>query len=124
MTGVGRLPRTGSPRDPVNDVYDHGADLVQAAAALRRGAGEPGVARAAAAVIGCIESALRDLGEAAAELERSSSATCAQELQPGKRWMRMHQGFTNLEVALDDAADAAAAARSLTARALDAPGRQ
>ncbi len=114
--------RAGSSpaRDAVNAVYDHGADLVEAAAALRRSTGTPGIERAAAALVGCIESALRDLGEAAAELERFGGAArrASCEGAATSRQLRMRQSLVNLEVALDDAADAAAAARSLTARAL------
>jgi hypothetical protein len=47
--------------DPVNAVYDHGAELVEAAAALRRAAADPRAAPAAPAVLACVEVALRDL---------------------------------------------------------------
>jgi hypothetical protein len=91
----------GGPRDPVNDLYDHGCDLVEAARAMRRGAGRPGVARAAPAVAGCLETALHDLAGAADELERLGPPAT----------------FAGLALALREAAGAAAAARALAARA-------
>jgi hypothetical protein len=118
-----REPARVPERDPVNDLYDHGCDLVEAARALRRGAEQPGVARAAPALAGCIETALRDLAEATEELERlRPPAGDAHAPDAHRRWARrrerMRHGFVNLEIALRDAADAAAAARSLAARAL------
>jgi hypothetical protein len=53
--------------DPVNAVYDCGAELVEAASALRRAAADPRAAPAATAVLACIDVALRDI-EATAEL--------------------------------------------------------
>lgn len=102
-------------RDAVNDLYDHGCDLVDAAVELHAGADAPGAARAVPAVTGCLESALRELAVAAAGLERAAMADDASS-SPGRR-ARRRQGFANLEVALQDAADAAAAARALAARA-------
>jgi hypothetical protein len=106
----------------VNTLYDHGADLVEAAAALRESAAEPDAASAAPAVMGCIETALRHLTAATEALERATS-TALGPVPEGRlagRHARMRHGFTNLEVALHDAADAAAAARGLAARALEA----
>lgn len=108
-------------RDAVNDLYDHGCDLVDAAAELHSGTDAAGAARAVPAVTGCLETALRELALTAAGLERAaiaggddgSGAPCSRQ-----RRARRHQGFVNLEVALHDAADAAAAARALAARAL------
>jgi hypothetical protein len=122
--GVRTRSTPGPRRDPVNDLYDHGCDLVEAAGALRRGAEQPGVARAAPAVAGCIETALRDLAEAAEELERLCLPGPGDQHAPparsrrARRRERMRHGFVNLEVALRDAADAAAAARSLASRAV------
>jgi len=112
---------TSSGDSAVNALYDHGADLVEAAAALRRSASDPAVARAAPAVMGCIETALRDLTAATHALEQATSAELSGEIGPraGGRRARMRHGFTNLEVALHDGADAAAAARALAARALE-----
>jgi hypothetical protein len=107
-------------RDAVNDLYDHGCDLVDASGALRGGADDPRAGRAAPAVVGCIESALRELAIATTALERAVSAVTAdRDVRAHQRHGRMRQGLSNLEVALHDAADAAAAARSLTARALN-----
>ena len=112
------MTRTGaSAGDPVNELYDHGADLVEAAAALRAGAAAPGGARAVPAIAGCVEVALRELTAATAALERTVTAKL--EDDHGARAARMRHGFTNLEVALHDAAEAAAAARGLAARALE-----
>jgi hypothetical protein len=110
-------------RDAVNDLYDHGCDLVEAARALRRDVHGPGAARAAPAVLGCVETALYDLRDTAAALNLASAATGHGERGPAPatgRQARMRKGFANLEVALHDAADAAAAARSLAARGLSA----
>ena len=110
----------------VNELYDHGADLVEAAAALRERAGIPAAARAAPAVVGCVEAALRDLTAATAALERavSSAVDDGADSRVSRRRARMRHGFTNLEVALHDAADAAAAARALAARALEPSARE
>ena len=107
----------------VNDLFDHGADLVEAAAAIHAAAADPAAARAAPAIMGCLETALHELAGATAALEgvmctgRAPSMTAI----PAGRLGRMRQGFTNAEVALHDAADAAGAARGLAARALDRP---
>ena len=105
----------------VNELYDHGADLVGATAALRERAAVPAAARAAPAVVGCVEAALRNLTAATAALERAASAVLddGADTRTNRRHARMRHGFTNLEVALHDAADAAAAARALAARALE-----
>jgi hypothetical protein len=128
---VNTVPRTVPPagrRDPVNDLYDRGCDLVEAAAALRRRAEDPRAAPATAAVLGCIEAALQDLADASEALGRVSSAAIdgdsdedggarARARLEGRR-ERLLRGAANLEVALHDAAAAAAAARSLAGRAL------
>jgi hypothetical protein len=108
-------------RDAVNDLYDHGADLVAAATALRRSAADRAAGAAAPAVIGCVETALRELREATKELERASSSAEREHdtSSASRRRARMRHGFANLEVALDDGVSAAAAARSLASRALD-----
>ena len=125
MAGHGPARTATQDRDAVNDLYDHGCDLVEAARALRRDVHGAGAARAAPAVLGCIETALYDLRDAAAALNLASaamtSAAHAEHAPPSAaRQARMRKGFANLEVALHDAADAAAAARSLTARGLGA----
>lgn len=112
--------REASPaRDAVNDLYDHGCDLVEAAAALHSGSDAPGAGRAVPAVTSCLEGALRELALTVAGLERAALAEDEQHLLSSRRRRtRRHQGFVNLEVALHDAADAAAAARALSARTL------
>jgi hypothetical protein len=114
-------------RAPDNELYDRGADLVEAAAAIRRVAALPEARRAIPAVLGCIESALQELALASAELERTtadgaSSATECPSRRLDRVVGRMHHGHANLQEALLDAHVAAAAARSLTSRALGRTG--
>jgi hypothetical protein len=123
MAGRSGARAQAPERDAVNDLYDHGCDLVEAARALRRDVHGPGAARAAPAVLGCVETALYDLRDTAAALNLASAAAGHGEHGPAPatgRQARMRKGFANLEVALHDAADAAAAARSLAARGLSA----
>jgi hypothetical protein len=126
-----RLSPTSEPlaRAPDNELYDRGADLVEAAMAIRRVAGSPRASRAVPAVLGCIESALRELEEATAALEQTiAEATSATHSVGDERAVRiadrMHRGYANLQEALFDAHAAAAAARSLTSRALGRPGHR
>jgi hypothetical protein len=111
-------------RDPVNELYDHGADLVEAAAALRRAIDDPAVVVATPAAIGCIETALRDLAAAAEALRATTGVREPGDAARGNgrathRRERMRRGLANLEVALRDTADVAAAARALATRGLD-----
>jgi hypothetical protein len=121
-------PASDSPaRDPDNELYDHGADLVEAAMAIRRVAGSPEASRAVPAVLGCIESALQELVTASAALEQataeaSSTTPGCQDRRTDRVIERMHRGYANLQEALFDARAAAAAARPLTSRALGRPG--
>lgn len=80
-------------RDPVNELYDRGCDLVEAATAIRRAVADPAGSRAIPAVLGCVEFALDELAEAAAA-----------------------RGLTDLELALRDGRERSAAARDRTAR--------
>ena len=110
-------------RAPDNELYDRGADLVEAAVAIRRVAGSPEASRAVPAVLGCIESALPELVLASAALEQStaeaaSSTPGCPDRRTDRVVERMHRGFANLHAALFDARTAAAAARSLASRAL------
>ena len=118
-----RLSPASDPlaRAPDNELYDRGADLVEAAMAIRRVAGSPEASRAVPAVLGCIDSALQELLTASAALEQAM-----EEVVVGRSdrvTERMHRGYANLHDALFDAHTAAAAARSLTSRALGRPGR-
>jgi hypothetical protein len=107
-------------RDAINDLYDHGCDLVEASGALRRGADDPRAGRAVPAVVGCIEAALRELAGTTTALEHAVSAvTDGKDVRASEREVRMRHGLSNLEAALQDAAVAAAAARSLAARAVN-----
>jgi hypothetical protein len=113
-------------REPDNELFDHGCDLVQAAAAIRRAAaaGSTQTARAVPAVLGCIESALEELFWASAMLEATTADALAerQRRRPDPRTTarveRMHRGYANLQRALDDATSASSAARSLARRAV------
>jgi hypothetical protein len=108
-------------RDAVNELYDCGCDLVEAAAAIRRAAQSTDVAPAAPAVLGCIESAVAELAEATAILGLAADEAVAPAdvgVRNRGRRVRMARGFAGLEVALRDACDLAGSARALTARAL------
>jgi hypothetical protein len=112
-------------RQPDNELYDRGCDLVEAAAAIRRAAGAREAGRAVPAVLGCIESALEQLLWASAALEQTTTGLteppdCA-SLRTKLVIQRMQRGYENLEQALSDAQAAAAAARPLAARALGGP---
>jgi hypothetical protein len=118
-----------APRAPDNELYDHGADLVEAAVAIRRVAGSPEASRAVPAVLGCIESALEALEGATAALEQSmaevtSTTPGCSSRRAARVTERMQRGYANLQEALFDAHAAAAAARSLTSRALGRPNRR
>jgi hypothetical protein len=110
-------------RVPENELYDRGAELVEAATAIRRAASAAEAGRAIPAVLGCIESALQELVLASAALERttadvaSSTPGCA-DRRVNQVVERMHRCYANLQEALFDAQAAAAAARSLASRAL------
>jgi hypothetical protein len=117
--------KSPAERDAVNDIYDHGCDLVEAAAALRRAATRAGAAGAAPAVLGCIDEALRDLAAATQVLDTGSAklvggenARCHESADVDRRRARMGRGFASLGVALHNAAAASAAARSLIAHEL------
>jgi hypothetical protein len=115
-------------RAPDNELYDRGADLLEAAMAIRRVAGSPAASRAVPAVLGCVEAALEELEGAATALEQAvAEATSSTPGCPDRRAERvaerMHRGYANLREALSDAHAAAAAARSLTSRALGRPSR-
>jgi hypothetical protein len=122
--GMRVSPTSDSPaRAPDNELYDRGADLVEAATAIRRVAGSAEAGRAVPAVLGCIESALQELVLASAALEEvtaevASAMPGCPERRADRVVGRMHRGFTNLQEALFDAQTAAAAARSLAGRAL------
>jgi len=121
-------PPGSPPRAPDNELYDRGADLVEAAMAIRRVAGSPEAGRAVPAVLGCIESALEELEGATAALEQSVAQVTSTTPgclggRAGRVAERMHRGYANLQEALFDAHAAAAAARSLTSRALGRTSR-
>jgi hypothetical protein len=115
-------------RAPDNELYDRGCDLVEAAAAIRSAAGAPEAARAIPAVLGCIETALHELAEAAAALEETTERSVGERFVTSTRRPiapireRMHLGYANLRVALVDAERASTAARPLAGRLLTVTG--
>jgi hypothetical protein len=115
---------TRAPREPDNELFDHGCDLVQAAVAIRCAAASREASRAVPAVLGCLESALEELLWATALLEESTAQTLSERAQHGvdpratARSERMHRGYANLQLALADAERAASAARALSRRVL------
>jgi hypothetical protein len=109
----------GSKRPADNELYDRGCDLVEAAMAIRRLADDPGAARALPALLGCMETALHELGCAVASMDETSSHSMPTDAIAD----RMHRGFMNLGLALADAELASTAARGLAGRSLAAiPG--
>jgi hypothetical protein len=110
-------------RDPDNELYDRGCDLVEAAAAIRRAAASRQAGRAVPAVLGCMESALEELLCACDGLEQTTTELTPPStdyVDPRAKAVahRMRRGYRNLREALSDARAAAAAARSLAGRAL------
>jgi hypothetical protein len=114
-------------RDPVNELYDRGCDLVEAASAMRRAAEMAEVARAAPAVLGCLETALEELSATSAALERATHhAVRERAIDTDAAWYerhaRMRSGFGHLGRSLREARDLAAAARTSTSHALALAG--
>ena len=104
-----------SKRPADNELYDRGCDLVEAAMAIRRLADDPGAGRALPALLGCMETALHELGCAAASMDEISSRSMPTDAMSD----RMQRGFMNLGLALADAELASTAARGLAGRSLD-----
>ena len=114
-------------RDLMNELYDRGCDLVEAATEMRRAAAGGDVARAAPAVLGCFETALEEMVATAAALERvTHEAVSERGIDTNAEWherhARMRSGFSHLHRSLRDARDLAAAARTRTSRALAGAG--
>jgi hypothetical protein len=113
-------PSSRASNRPADDeLYDRGCDLVEAGAAIRSLAEDPDAGRALAALLGCIEVALRELGYAAASFDQVSG----QAMPTNAMEDRMHPGFMNLGRALYDAELAATAARGLAGRSMAATRR-
>jgi hypothetical protein len=110
------MPPEVSRRPADNELYDRGCDLVEAAMAIRRLADDPGAARALPALLGCMETALHELGCAVASMDETSVRSLPTEAMAD----RMHRGFMNLGLALADAELASTAARGLAGRSLAA----
>jgi hypothetical protein len=116
--------RADTRRAADNELYDRGCDLVEAAAAIRTAAGAADAVRAIPALLGCIEAALHELGDAAAVLEQTTERSVEEPTRAAGAPVheRMHRGFANLRLALTDAEGAAGAARPLAGRLLTATG--
>lgn len=112
MVRLDRMPTR--PAD--NELYDRACDLVEAAMAIRRLAEDPGAQRAVPALLGCLESALHELGCAVSSLDECF----AHAPVPPDVAQRMHRGYMNLGLALADAEIASTAARGLAERAATA----
>lgn len=108
-------------RAPDNELFDRGCDLVEAALAIRRLAGDPDSVRAVPSLLGCIETCLQELAAATTELEAAEPAPAhANGPAVAAADRRRRRGLTNLRIALGDAATASHAARALTARIVEA----
>jgi hypothetical protein len=110
---------TPSRRAPDIELYDRGCDLVAAASAIRQGVTDTDALPAFPALLGCLEAALRELGDAAASLQQTSGEPRQTPADPKAQAVadRLHRGYTNLRVAVRDAEAASCAARMLAARA-------
>src|SRR3954452_77446 len=110
---------TPSRRAADIELYDRGCDLVEAATAIRRAGDDPDASAAVPALLGCLEAALRELGDAAAALQQASGEPRQTFADPKAQAVadRLHRGYTNLHVAVQDAEAASRAARMLAARA-------
>ena len=106
-------------REPDNELYDRGFELVEAAAGIRRAAAEREAVRAIPAVLGCIESALSELLWATAELEVTTERNIARRSHDHDAPLAARRRYANLEQSLRDAQRAAAAARALARHTLD-----
>ena len=106
---------TAALRDEVNRLYDSASELVEAARDVRDAAIVSESSEGHPAVLACVEEALDELWQAARAMRPGPEGRT-----PGAagaaRDARVDRGLRNLEVALADAATAAAAARGLTAR--------
>jgi hypothetical protein len=101
--------RSLNHRDLVNEVYDRGCDLVEAAMAIRRVAAAD-IGRAVPALLGCVESALDELASASARLGTPLESYT-------QRPPEASAGLDELSDALIDARDRASAAREAVSRA-------
>ena len=102
-----------------NELYDRGCDLVEAAMAIRRLCEERDAEGAVPALLGCLESALKELGCAVTDLDQLGDKAKL----TGATSQRLHRGLMNLGMALSDAELASAAARGLAGRFAEAAAR-
>jgi hypothetical protein len=110
---------TPTRRAPDIELYDRGCDLVEAATAIRRAVTDSDASPAFPALLGCLEAALRELGDAAAAMQQYSDESRHTPTDPKAQAVtdRLQRGYTNLHVAVQDAEAASRAARMLAARA-------
>jgi hypothetical protein len=92
-----------------NELYEAGSELVEAAMSIARGATDAAASDAIPALLDCLQSALGELSRACTALYADTSAG-------DRRVQRLRRGYANLGLALEEAADAAGAARGLAAR--------
>jgi hypothetical protein len=67
------------PRDPSAELFERACDLLAAAEAMRPAAGQPGSAPAIAATLGCVETALEALVDAAAAMRAEMARQLARD---------------------------------------------
>jgi hypothetical protein len=112
-------------RDPVNELYDRGCDLVEAALAIRMVTSGSGVAPAVPALLACIECALDELSSATGSLTESrrlvsgerSGANCDAPAEAAVEHLR--RVLASLEAALRDARERAGTARILGSQVVE-----
>jgi hypothetical protein len=118
--GMPLPPATGASKRPAdNELYDRGCDLVEAAIAIRSVAGDPAAGGALPALLGCVEAALRELGDSVTRFDETARHAMPTEAMAD----RLHRGFMNLGLTLADAELAAAATRGLAGRSLAGTSR-
>jgi hypothetical protein len=100
-------------RDPANELFDRACDLLAAAEAMRPAAGQRGSAPAIAATLGCVETALEALVDAAAAMRAEMGRQlarddgCASEHASGVSRRTAEREFSELVGALRGAHRAA-----------------
>jgi hypothetical protein len=99
-------------RDPANDLYDRGCELLLAAQGLRSAACARGSTPAFAATVGCIDASLEALADAVAAMRREAArqvprAHASDRSAPGSSAEDAAREFSELADALSGAHDAA-----------------
>jgi len=87
------MRRASACRDAENELFDHGCDLVEAAAGIRRGLASHQAVRAVPALLGCVEAAVAELRAASALLTTLSiEAGVPRDAAMARRAERMARG--------------------------------